>query len=227
MSTSWISYLLLPPGINLLLALLAWILWSSKRRIARVLLLLSSISLYVFSTPSIAVLLYESLPKSEPYSLAELKQLKGQTFAEPAQIVVIGAGRQVKAAEYEYTDDVNATTLKLLKYGVYLQQKTGFELAVMAPPNEVSNVTSETVLMNHTLVNYFNIDAQIVTTTETSRPRIYVSVWPYDFITDSELRYVLFPPAATSQIEQSVFDYLPSATALSDSIHAIRLILAG
>lgn len=157
MNDHWLSALLLPPGLNLVLVLAAWIVWKSQRRIGRFLLVLSATSLYVFSTPSIESTLRSMQAEIPPLTLKEIRQLK-VTEAEPAltTIVVVGAGRKNKAEEYEFTDTVNNQTLEYLRYAAFLSQSTGLPLIAAASPAS-DGTTPEQVLMNKVLTDEFQV----------------------------------------------------------------------
>lgn len=158
-----VGSLLLPPGLNLLMALVAWVVWKSYRRTARTLLVISATSLYAMSTLSLTNTLLALLPDSSPPSLAEIKQLHISNYpeGEAPTIIVVGAGRKVKASEYEYTDTVNLRTLELLRYATYLHKKTGLPLAVMSSPRD-KGATAEAVLMNQVLLDDFALSAAVL-----------------------------------------------------------------
>ncbi|MEE4245016.1 MAG: YdcF family protein [Kangiellaceae bacterium] len=147
--------LLLPPGINLLLALIAWLLWKVKRRLGRSLLLLSATSLFAFSIPSVAYNLMESLQSTPALSTSQIKQLINP--AEPITIVVLGAGRRAKAPEYSDIDTINFRTLERLRYAAQLHRQTGFPILVSGGTRHGSG-PAEAILMNQSLTEDFNVE---------------------------------------------------------------------
>lgn len=97
------------------------------------------------------------LPQSKPLSMQEIEALKHDDI--PTAIVLISAGRRKGAEEYGLTETVNAETLEILRYGAFLQRKTGFPIMVVGgTPNGES--TPEAVLMNQVLTEEFGAEVR-------------------------------------------------------------------
>jgi uncharacterized SAM-binding protein YcdF (DUF218 family) len=157
--------LLLPPGLNLLLGLIAWGLWKSWPKTAKSLLAFSAISLYLMSTPLMSTWLEAMLPQSKPLTMQQIEALKNDEI--PTAIVLVSAGRRKGAEEYGLTETVNAETLEILRYGAFLQRKTGFPIMVVGgTPNGES--TPEAVLMNQVLTEEFGVEVRWMETSESA-----------------------------------------------------------
>ncbi|NVJ59686.1 MAG: hypothetical protein HWE27_04805 [Gammaproteobacteria bacterium] len=193
-----VGSLLLPPGLNLFLALVAWVIWKSYRRTARSLLIISATSLYAFSTPSISQSLAALLPENEPPSLYEIKQMHASNYSteDIPQIIVVGAGRKKKAPEYEFTDTVNQKTLELLRYSAYLHKKTNLPLAVMSGPND-KGATAEAVLMNQVLLDDFALNSSALYPKFDSK------------ILSAEVGNIVIADAMTVQLKKNMIALLP------------------
>ena len=153
--TLLIESLLLPPGLNLLLGLIAWGLWKSWPKTAKSLLTFSAVSLYLMSTPLMSAWLEAMLPQSKPLTMQQIEALKNDEI--PTAIVLVSAGRRKGAEEYGLIETVNAETLEILRYGAFLQRKTGFPIMVVGgTPNGES--TPEAVLMNQVLTDEFGAE---------------------------------------------------------------------
>ena len=149
--------LLLPPGLNLLLGLIAWGLWKSWPKTAKSLLTFSAVSLYLMSTPLMSAWLEAMLPQAKPLTMQQIEALKNDDI--PTAIVLVSAGRRKGAEEYGLTETVNAETLEILRYGAFLQRKTGFPIMVVGgTPNGES--TPEAVLMNQVLTEEFGAEVR-------------------------------------------------------------------
>ena len=167
--TLLIESLLLPPGLNLLLGLIAWGLWKSWPKTAKSLLTFSAISLYLISTPLMSTWLEAMLPQSKPLTMQQIEALKNDEI--PTAIVLVSAGRRKGAEEYGLTETVNAETLEILRYGAFLQRKTGFPIMVVGgTPNGES--TPEAVLMNQVLTEEFGAEVRWMETHAISRNNV-------------------------------------------------------
>lgn len=114
--------LLLPPGLVVVLLLLALLLW--RGRAARILTALALTVLYFASIPATAHWLLDSLEHRYPaLSSEQLRTL------DAGAIVVLGAGRYPDAPEYG-ADTVSSMALERLRYGAYLHRLTGLPILV-------------------------------------------------------------------------------------------------
>jgi hypothetical protein len=171
--------LLLPPGINLLMALAAWLMWNSWRRTARTLLLVSATSLYLLSTSSVARVLQQNLPKVAPLTLKQIQALHRDQQTKPSAILILSAGRKHKAAEYGDVDTVNADSLELVRYGAFIHRKTQLPIIVAGgSPNGES--TAEAVLMNQVLTEEFKVAVAHLITVEPDQ-EAFLQQLPQDY----------------------------------------------
>jgi len=116
--------LVLPPGVNLVLVVLAWALCRRARALAMVVLLFSLGSLYVMSLPVVArwsVARLESVPALSERVLAE---------SSAQAIVVLSAGSFRAAPEFGGQDVVGRNSLLRLRYAAHLQRRTGLPILV-------------------------------------------------------------------------------------------------
>ncbi len=111
------EWLLLPPGLVLLLWLGAALL--RPPRLRRALAAAGALLLYAGSIPVVSQALMASLEDTPPVNLAEA--------ANAGAIVVLAGGRHPGSPEYG-GDTVSARTLTRLRYGVWLQRRTGLPL---------------------------------------------------------------------------------------------------
>jgi uncharacterized SAM-binding protein YcdF (DUF218 family) len=77
--------LVLPPGVNIVLAIAGVLLWRRLRVLAVILLTLSLVTLYAFSTPKVGDALFESLE-------SHAARLPGAALAEDVGAIVVLAG---------------------------------------------------------------------------------------------------------------------------------------
>ncbi|WP_444995734.1 YdcF family protein [Aliikangiella sp. IMCC44359] len=158
---SWdiiISYtlkgLLLPPGINLIIMVLAVFLFRKYARLATSLLVLSFTTLFLLSLPSIAQTLIQNIEPTSVLNSTQLRQISNDDT--PRAIVVLSGGRIALAPEYGDIDTVNSATLQRIQYASWLQKRTN--LPVLLSGGSVFNeATAESVLMNQVMMSNFAI----------------------------------------------------------------------
>ncbi len=117
-----IKALVLPPAIQLVMALAGAALWLRWRRIGTLLVAIALVSLYLFSIYPVSKALLISLEVHPPLSEAV-------TAGGRQAIVVLGGGRYPEAPEYP-GDTVGAHTLERLRYAAALQRKTNLPILV-------------------------------------------------------------------------------------------------
>lgn len=111
--------IILPPGLNLALALLALLLWFRNRRTAATLLATSLIFLYLFSMPAAA-------RRLAGYVEAGFDPMPGDTvLLRAGAIVVPGCERYAKAPEAGGEDQVSPCGLVRLAHAAEIQRRTG------------------------------------------------------------------------------------------------------
>ncbi len=142
---------LLPPGINILFALLGFGFYFYHRRIGKMLLFLSFFSLWLFSAPIFSYHLIEILQNKYPsLSLNSLA-----TTPPHAAIVVLGGGNLI-SVELGYKPLVSDTSLKRIHYAALLHQKTKLPL-ILSGGREAGAKLSEAEVMLQTLQESFHI----------------------------------------------------------------------
>ena len=114
----------LPPAINILIILAALLLLRSKPKLRNTLILLSTLSLAFLATPFAAQLLARQL---EIYPALDVEKIDTGSYQA---IVILGAGRHRQAPEYGGADVPKAMGLERLRYGMWLQRKTGLPIMV-------------------------------------------------------------------------------------------------
>lgn len=145
-----VSPLLLPPGINLVLAVAGLLLARRRARATGItLLVLSLASLYFLSIPIVGGAALHSL---EVYPALEDQALKN---TDAQAIVVLGGGRYAVAPEYG-GDTVSRLTLERVRYAARLQRKTGLPL-LTSGGQVLTKRKPEASLMREVLVDEFDV----------------------------------------------------------------------
>jgi len=148
-----LSIILLPPGLNFALMIVALIVYKKRKSLSRKLLIINAGFLLLLAMPFVARSLMSSL-EPKPLVMSELKELM-QSESKKA-IVVLSYGRQILAKEYGDIDTINDETLLGLQYAVWLKKKTEFPLLVSSG-NGKNKATSDTILINNALIANFEI----------------------------------------------------------------------
>lgn len=150
------SPLLLPPGINLVLAAAGLLLLRRARAAGIALLVLSLASLYFLSTPIVGGSALHSL---EVYPAIDDQALK---TTDAQAIVVLGGGRYAVAPEYG-GDTVSRLTLVRVRYAARLQRNTGLPLLTTGG-QVLTTAEPEAELMRQVLVDEFDVPVRWVET---------------------------------------------------------------
>lgn len=125
--TQLIHLVLLPPGLQCLLALLALFLaWRGRRYSATMLAVLSVVSLYALATPMGSAWLSRPL-EARVQPLKDLTQLHAAGYGA---IVVLGGGRTPLAPEFDCLDVSSPQMLARLRYAARLQRASGLPILV-------------------------------------------------------------------------------------------------
>lgn len=144
-----VAALVLPPGGNFVLGLVAVLLWRRARMLAASLAALSVLALLIFSTPQFADALFAGLESHEP-------RLPGTPVAaDVGAVVVLSGGRSTNAWEYG-GETVSSGTLERARYGARLQRETGLPLLVSGG-SVFGGTTPEAELMREALEVDFNV----------------------------------------------------------------------
>ena len=121
--TKAIETLVLPPGFNMVAVLLGLFVLRWWQRVGVGLIVISMVSLYVFSLPRLAQALVNSLETYPALSAQDLKE------SDAEAIVVRGGGIYPEAPEYG-ADTLSSSALPRLRYGAYIQRLTGLPIVV-------------------------------------------------------------------------------------------------
>ena len=150
----WLEFFILPPGITLVLLLLALIISRRAPLLSFFIGLSSVLLLVVLSMPIVARQLLINLQEYPAIQMNEIakEQVNGA-------IVILGGGRYSAAPEYGYRDEVSPLTLERLRYGATLAQKLKLPI-VLSGGRRNANATSEAVIMNQVMVSVFNMNPQ-------------------------------------------------------------------
>lgn len=142
-----VSALILPPTSLILLAFIGLRLSRKRPKTGKTLATLSLASLLILSLPVTGNALLQSLETSPPIAESQLKDIQA--------IVILGGGNNSQAPEFGKEDTVNRWTLQRLRYGAYLQQKTGKPILVTG--GAPFGGRSEADAMAETLQRDFNV----------------------------------------------------------------------
>lgn len=147
--TKSLAALVLPPGGNLLLALVGLLLLFRWRRTGVAVILVSLLSLYAFSMHVVANSLSKKLEHISPYPL----RVPGAESMRA--IVVLGGGRNDFAPEYG-GETVSSQTLERLRYAARLHRKTGLPILVTGG-RPFGEAIDEAALMKRVLEEDFQV----------------------------------------------------------------------
>ena len=144
--------LLLPPALQLLMVVIAALLWGRYKLISRLLMILAWGSLWLLSLPVVSANLLSYL--ESPY-LAQPSIVRDDTL--PQAIVVLGGGREANAPEYNGRDQVSHQSLWRLRYGARLAKKYQLPLIVSGGTVYPCEVDSEALLSAELLQEDFGL----------------------------------------------------------------------
>lgn len=135
-----VEMLVTPPGIVVVLLLVAFLGYLRSHWIGSTLLALGIFVLIVLSLPSTGRLLLSGLenfakppelvPMADSGPQAHLFVSKADIKDPPQAIVVLGARRYADAPEYDFQDTVGPLGLERVRYAAWLQRKTGLPILV-------------------------------------------------------------------------------------------------
>lgn len=226
--TNAISALLMPPGILLVVLLVALALTWRRPRVARVVFLVVWLAFYALSTPYASSHLLQLM---EPKRVDPLADKTGQA------IVVLGGGTYFAAPEYG-GDTVNSLALVRLRYAAHLYRLLKKPLLVSGG-TPVGNHPPEAASMKHVLEREFQAPVTWVeeasgTTLENARgsfrvldatgvKRIYLVTHAWHM---PRARYAFesmgfgvipAPTGYTTRLATTMLDFMPSAQAMLHS----------
>ncbi|WP_086481549.1 YdcF family protein [Oceanospirillum sanctuarii] len=153
------KYLLLPPAINILLILIAWFLMKRWPKLRLATLLSSILSLWLLSTPLVAISLADLLQNRYPALSINESLNQSQQLGFDA-VVILGAGRDYRAEEWQgltgsaiseiKSHTVSSYGLQRLHYGAVLSRVSGKPM-LLTGGRVYGEPLSEAELMQQTL----------------------------------------------------------------------------
>lgn len=212
MLTQIVHLLLLPPGLQCFLTLIAAVLaYRGYVRMASLLTTFAVLSLYVLATPMGSSLLAAPLQQRHA-PVSDLVQLRHAGYQA---VVVLGSGRVSSAPEYGGVDTVSAWSLQRLRYAAKIYRQSGLPLLVSGGAHRVGQV-SEAELMASVLRDDFNVPVRWLETTSKNtqqNAQASVSLLAQHGITHIILvTDALHMPRAQRYFVQAGFTVLPAAT---------------
>jgi uncharacterized SAM-binding protein YcdF (DUF218 family) len=215
--------LILPPAAQLLLLLLAWLMWNRKRRLARSCLVLSIFSLWLLSTPLFAHWLSGSI---EPPALPP-ERLPG---IGADAIVILGATLRSNSPEFGDGDYVSSRRgIERMRYGAFLHRKTGLPIAICGGSVDKRLDRSLAEYMGREMKDVFGLDVRWLETR--SRITAENARFAYELLApEGKTRIVLVTSAmhmrrATLLFEGVGFDVVQAPTAYSGGSAQLRWAL--
>ncbi len=144
----FLSALFFPPGINIVLLVLGFIVHHRWKWTGRLIMVLGIVSLYLFSTQAIGDRMLFNLQK---YPAFNKDIFLNNHLDKNTAIVVLGGGRRRLAPEYDKEDIINPMTMERLRYATILSKT--YKLPLLLSGGEPDNeATPEAVLMNQFVV---------------------------------------------------------------------------
>lgn len=235
--------LALPPAINILVILLALFFLGRWRRLRMLVIILSSVSLVLLSTPLVTKLLATLVEKYPPLIAQDINPKDYQA------IVILGAGRIRNALEYDGEDSPTSLELERLRYGAYLHRKTGLPILTTGGDVSEEGRTSEADFMARVLQQEFFVtvkwkEGKSRTTKENAEYTMAIArqnginkallvthAWHMSRAMYSFQRAGLNVTAAPTRFESydlyknNVLDFIPQASALHNSSLLVHEIL--
>lgn len=120
-----LTYSVIPPGLQIMMVVVALVLWRFKKGLAKALMALSFVSLWAFSTPVVVGTIFNWL---ETYPLVTFEQWEAYKDRPNTAIVVLGGGKY-NADEYG-GQVIMPRALARLRYGVRLKRITDLPVLV-------------------------------------------------------------------------------------------------
>ena len=148
--TAVLKDLFLPPGGNILLAVVGFAFLWRAAAMGKTLLTISMLTMYLFSTPGFASLLSASLEQHPP--VTEETNLGDYWQA----IVVLGGGMSSVSPEYG-TEVPHSRTLERIRFAATLHRRTGLPLMVSGGRTGAGTEKSEAQLMGEILLQDYGI----------------------------------------------------------------------
>ncbi len=142
-----------PPGLALVIAALGAVVGIRRRRLGRFLIGLGLASAWVLSTSACGTFLLRTLQTEAPLDPAA-------AWPEAGAVVVLSAGAREEAPEYGGIS-VDPMTLERLRYGAFVQRRTGVPLLVTGGPSS-PGLPSVAELMRRVAADEFGVKVAYV-----------------------------------------------------------------
>lgn len=229
-----VSALILPPTSLILLAFVGLWLTTKHPKTGRSISALSLTILLILSLPVTGNALLQSLETTAPISEAQLNDIQA--------IIILGGGKNNEAPEFGKQDTVNRWTLQRLRYGAYLQQRSGKPILVTG--GAPFGGRPEADAMSETLQRDFHtkdiwVEDQSKDTAENAafsaailkergiqRIAVISQAWHLPRVIQSfeqqGLRVYPAPTGYTTKVKKVIAEWLPSASALDKSSTALK-----
>ena len=118
-----IKVLFQPPGVQLILLLIAVLLWFRYRHLSFVLVVIAMVSLWLLSTGPISHMLMKNLEQ-------RTTSLPDTLPSDIGAIVILGTGVMGNTPEYDMEPQPGALLTQRLRYGIKLAKETGLPVLV-------------------------------------------------------------------------------------------------
>ncbi len=145
----YLSPWILPPGLNILLAIIGLFFYWRKPLLGKIFILSAILSLWLASMPIVAYNLIEVLQNQFPKL-----SLSHNEVNKHAAIVVLGGGDAIHV-EQNNKHTVSDSTFNRIRYGAYLHKITNLPIIVSGGTDGYKDTEAD--LMSATLVNDFGI----------------------------------------------------------------------
>lgn len=210
--TQFIHLLLLPPGLQCLLGLLALFLaWRGRRYLATAVALLAIASLYVLATPIGSAGLSRPL-EARVQPLTDLTQLKAAGYGA---IVSLGGGRTPLAPEFAGVDVASPPVLSRLRYAARAQRLSGLPILVTGGM-PLSGQRPEAELMAESLREDFGVPVRwLESASKTTRENAELTaaiLQPLGVRQIVLVSHASHLPRAVQEFERAGFTVLPAPT---------------
>lgn len=150
-----LKQMLLPPGLLVLGIVLGLFLWRRHARAGKALAITCALMLYLLATPLFSGLLLSAAQWGiEPFEETQIEKA-GAAYA----IVILSAGINEQATEFQMAPSVDELTLERLRYGARLHHQTGLPVLVSGGPSRGSDVVVGDVMAESLKVD-FNTSAK-------------------------------------------------------------------
>ena|SRR3990167_1692217 len=240
----FIQIWIFPPGLNILLASIGFVLIRSQPLLATILIANSLIILWILSTPNVAYLLINYLQKQYPVVDHVLKSKDAN-----GAIVILSGGGTDTAPEFNNKPMTNAATLIRLRYAIHLHNKNP-DLKLIASGGSLGDdFYTDAQLMTDDLQEYFHeraplIENRSITTQDEAKyiapilhkhqikfAYIVTHAWHMPrtmyifkfYFRDTKVKLIAAPTGFNNfNFKFRVFNYLPSIGALEASCIALH-----